>query len=126
MISSKNVRFFGAEFIKNARDRPISTFDDFASGKIKSEIGTAINKSLSTFSSDDQKKIRDMFILAIDLSLFEFLTMLEEGAESMSLIIKNDNVESNILDGSDGLNGELFGDSGWIKSFSEYEIGYFK
>ncbi|MBF5006953.1 hypothetical protein [Diaphorobacter caeni] len=66
--------------------------------------------------SDEQKKVfDDILLLTVDSVIFRVLRLADQGV----LTIGYGDIE-NISEASDGLSGEIFGENGWIRSFSDF------
>jgi len=106
---------FGKQLMTSVRDRSIDKFDKIIAGTMKSSKAMELHGLLTQFDAAQLKTVRILIGEAVDNTLFNFLTMLEEADDDMQLLVK----ETNIVEASDGLAGELLTEDGWIESFSK-------
>ncbi|WP_286877224.1 hypothetical protein, partial [Delftia sp. 67-8] len=109
------LRDFGKIFIKEARDSSIERVFDFIQGNLRTPESIRFSEFYSPLSQDQKDDFKYLALLAIDSAIFRILRM----ADQEVIDIKFNDSDS-ISQMSDGLAGELFGDSGWMKEFSDY------
>lgn len=120
MYTSSHLDYFGKKLMEMVRDNVIYKFDKICMDEIKSEEALKLAEKINSFSSDEREKLRSIVINSIDTSMVNFLTMLQECEDSIALNITINTETQNLVSISDGLGGELFGEDGLMKRFSEY------
>ena len=108
---------FGEILIKDVRDCTINEFDRKLAGAVKSERAQLLSDKMNKCDSEAQEFINEIIPVLVDLSLHKLLCMVEEN-DSVAITIDGQDV----AEISDGLAGELYGDYGWIKNYSEERI----
>ncbi|MEJ8293308.1 hypothetical protein WKI45_10805 [Delftia tsuruhatensis] len=84
--------------------------------KQRQKVADSIEADFYLSLSQDQKdNFKYLAILAVDSAIFRVLRMTDQGAIDIKF-----NDSGSIAQLSDGLAGELFGDNGWMKEFSNY------
>lgn len=119
MIEKKD--FFGKELMYSVRDPSISRFEDILNGKLKSKELIELTNKLNDFNEPEREFIKKLVITVVDNVIYNFLNMLEENEDTLTLLVNNEGGEKEDIVGlSDGLSGELFTNDGWIDKFSHY------
>ncbi|MBK5072188.1 hypothetical protein I2492_04050 [Budviciaceae bacterium CWB-B4] len=119
MLENKDL--FGKELMCSVRDISISRFEDILDGKMKSKELIELTSELDSFDESEKEFIKKIVIKTVDNVIYNFLNMLEENENSISLMLYDVNGNrENIISLSDGLSGELFTSDGWINKFSNY------
>ncbi len=119
MIEKKD--FFGKELMYSVRDPSISRFEDILNGKLKSKELMELTNKLNDFNEPEREFIKKLVITVVDNVIYNFLNMLEENEDTLTLLVNNEGGEKEDIVGlSDGLSGELFTNDGWIGKFSHY------
>lgn len=110
---------FGSFLMTRVRDESISDFKMIIAGKMKGDDAERIRSALTGFSSDQLSVLSSIVPEVVDSVLHNLLWSLEQD-EDVSLRVNLDNSESlDLNEISDGLAGELYGDYGWIETFSQ-------
>ncbi len=119
MIEKKD--FFGKELMYSVRDPSISRFEDILNGKLKSKELIELTNKLNDFNEPEREFIKKLVITVVDNVIYNFLNVLEENEDTLTLLVNNEGGEKEDIVGlSDGLSGELFTNDGWIGKFSHY------
>ncbi len=119
MIEKKD--FFGKELMYSVRDPSISRFEDILNGKLKSKELIELTNKLNDFNEPEREFIKKLVITVVDNVIYNFLNMLEENEDTLTLLVNNEGGgEEDFVGLSDGLSGELFTNDGWIGKFSHY------
>ncbi len=119
MIEKKD--FFGKELMYSVRDPSISRFEDILNGKLKSKELIELTNKLNDFNEPEREYIKKLVITVVDNVIYNFLNVLEENEDTLTLLVNNEGGEKEDIVGlSDGLSGELFTNDGWIGKFSHY------
>jgi hypothetical protein len=111
---------FGKLIIDNLRDKQIDYFNGLLEGKWKAEELHELQQKLTTFNDEERKILHDLVENILTNSIHDFLFSIQENHDSekgLKIYIDNDNIVSLL----DGLQGEIFGDDGWIQRFSMYK-----
>jgi hypothetical protein len=110
---------FGAFFVQNLRDKMLYDLDMLMRGAWKSPETEELQKKISGFSDVEKQIARDMTEKIITTGMHDLLFALQEEADaSGSIQVLVDGEEVAKL--SDGLQGEIFGNEGWIAHYSKY------
>lgn len=110
-----NLSEFGKVFISNTMDATLNTMYKMTSGTLKGVRAEKMLEILSGLSPNETDKINEVIRMSVETAIFNVLFMLEE-CDDIKIMYK----DMDVLEESDGLSGELFGDSGWIKKYSKY------
>jgi len=121
MSNIEKIDVFGSNLMNSVRDRSIKRVDDILLGDVKAKSLIELHQSLKSFDSHQIDSIRTVIIETIDNVIFNTLSMLEENRNNLKLQILDQGIDTNLVDISDGLPGELFSDDGWIARFSKYK-----
>ena len=109
------------EFVTNHfRDRGLDYLSMVIDGTLRDQDSQELNRWVRSLPESGRLQLRRCVAAATDHAMHDFLFALEEANESdagMSVVVDAEN----IADLSDGLQGEPFGDSGWIAAFSDYD-----
>jgi hypothetical protein len=113
---------FGEFLMTTLRDEAIDFFDRLAAGRMKSYRDKTLADDLARLTPEQREIARRSVIAALDHGLHDFLFALSEGQElGASVAVTVDG--RNVAEQSDGLHGELFGDSGWFSKYSRHGQG---
>jgi len=113
--------FLGKELMSSVRDSSISRFQNILNGKLKSKEAIELTSELEKLNESQRAFIEKIVIKTVDNVMFNFLNMLEENEDTISLVLTDEKGnKSNVVELSDGLSGELFTEDGWISKFSNY------
>ena len=109
---------FGKFFIQNLRDRMLDDLEKILSGR-HAHAGQNVQKELSGYSEAQKQVLREVAERIITAGMHDLLFALQEESDangSFKFLVDGQEVAKL----SDGLHGELFGDTGWIVRFSKY------
>jgi hypothetical protein len=110
---------FGAFLMANLRDGAVDRFDSLASNHLKSPRTESLRKTLAAMSAEDRAVVRRCVLACVDTGLHDFLFALQQIADfDNDITVAVDG--KNIVEQSDGLHGELFGDNGWFARYSKH------
>jgi hypothetical protein len=105
--------------MKQVRDEAIEQMDMTMQGKMKSADAKDLAKRFKTLGKEERAFVNTLIPKIVDITLHHLLWTLEQD-EKISVIVETDGTTSKrIQDISDGLTGELHGDSGWFAKFSK-------
>jgi len=117
-MSENGLDYFGKILISEVRDRTITNWDMILNGKMKGITAQKVREELSGFSDDNLEVLRWLIPKITDTSLHNLLGMVEQNNE-IKIEIYDGEIKKDITQLSDGLEGELYTDDGWIKRFSK-------
>ncbi len=110
---------FGEFIVQNLRDKMIQDADMLLAGKWKAPSLQALQKRASSLTEEQKQIVRDIVERTTVTGMHDFLFAIQEASDGGGEIkITVDGKEVAKL--SDGLHGEMFGDSGWISAHSKY------
>ncbi len=111
---------FGEFIVVNLRDKAIETAEMLLENRSKSPQTKILQDELSTFNAAQKAIVANTVKASIDAAIHDFLFAIEEQAdfENDIQIIVN---EDNIVEMSDGLQGELFTQDGWLEKYSKFK-----
>lgn len=112
----ENLDYFGKIYISNVMDKTFDSIAMMEDGTMKGNIAERVRFLLSEFNEDDKSKIKELISIAVKRTVFNTLFMFEEH-ENIKLLC----LDSNLVEESDGLSGELYSSDGWIEKFSRYK-----
>ncbi|MEM7147258.1 MAG: hypothetical protein AAF591_19235 [Verrucomicrobiota bacterium] len=110
---------FGEFLMVSMRDAAIDAFDGIAMEENKAPALQSLQSDLRTLSDSQIDLVRRAFITAIDSGLHDFLFSLHEQA-SVNARIQISVDGQDVVQLSDGIQGEMFTDDGWIARFSKF------
>jgi hypothetical protein len=97
------------------RDSSVDRVLDLAQGNYNTIDSIRSRDFYSSLSGSQKDDFKHLATLAVDSAIFRMLRMAEQ--EMLDINFTNG---CSVAQLSDGLAGELFGDTGWIKEFSAY------
>jgi hypothetical protein len=116
----EHLELFGKELIENVRDESMDEYLMIKFGKMKSSDAKALTALISSFSSEDVKKLDKIVLDLTDRVLHNVLRMFDESGDFAIVSKKSAEPDEDIAQLSDGLSGELYGDNGWLNRFSKH------
>lgn len=124
MTAEPEANKFGEFLMVHLRDEAIDQFDRLVAGEDKSSL--ALSAVLSQLTPELKAAVRRAVVGSLDYGLHAFLFTLsaiadrddEDEIELPQVIVTVDG--ENVAGQSDGLHGELFGDDGWLATFSRH------
>ena len=114
-----NLSTFGALVAQKLRDPAIDRFENLNKGNRKAPGLKDLQAKLLALDPEAKDIVRRCVVSAIDAAVHDFLFCLQEGefdGRSIEVLVDGEN----IAESSDGLHGEIFGESGWFSKFSAY------
>ncbi len=116
---SNELDIFGKFLMSNLRDNSISYFNTLFEGGSKAPALQELQNSLKSLKEEEKEIFKKAFINSLDTGLHDFLFALHESTENsegIELIVNG----NNIAELSDGLQGELFTEDGWLSKYSAF------
>lgn len=113
-MSENILDYFGNKLMQEVRDETISSLDMMIDDKMKGSTAQQIREKISTFNEEQLMTIKWLIPKITDLSLHNLLMMVEQNDDIKVMVGDND-----IKEDSDGLEGELYTEDGWISRFSK-------
>ncbi|MBI9056213.1 hypothetical protein L3049_10045 [Labilibaculum sp. DW002] len=114
---------FGRFIIENLFDQGIRKFQRLSNEEIKTPSLLTLQQNLRTFNKNEIEIIQELIIEIMTSSTHDFLFAIQEQTdldENIQMNVENENV----ADLSDGLHGEIFTESGWVKKYSAFKDLY--
>ena len=111
--------YFGRFICEKLRDPSIDRFDRMSRRACKSPALQSLQGELSQFSAEQIDVIRRCVVSSVDAGIHDLLFAIQEQADfDTRLSIRVDGVE--VVEESDGLQGETFNDEGWFARYSAH------
>ena len=121
MKTDKIVEKLGKKLMQKVWDNIIVQMEIIFNGKMKSKEAQILNKKIIELTVDEKLILKEITMETLRRSIFNVLNFFEE--EEKYFIGFNDGKKIvDIKELSDGLAGELYGETGWIKKYSKKEI----
>ena len=120
MEANNTVNKFGKFLVENLRDRGINFTEGLLTNHWKVPELLNIQNELQSFSASQKEIVLQVVIKAIDRAIHDFLFAVSEQADfdnEIQIIVD----KQNIVEQSDGLYGEAYGEDGWYEKFSKYK-----
>ena len=111
-MSTQNLEILG-QFLMKIRDKSIIDWEMTIEGRLKSQRLQKIYQALEVFPEEQKELLLSLLPQIVDKTLHNLLFSLEQ-SPSFQLTANGSNVATE----SDGLEGGLYGDHGWITTFS--------
>ena len=113
---------FGEFLVKHLHDETVEYFDRLAVGKWKSPATQPLQNELAKLSPKQRELVRRCILQSLRSGMHQFLFALGEAHDfNRGIAVVVDGV--NIAEQSDGLQGEMFGDDGWLAKYSKHHDG---
>jgi len=120
MKANETLNKFGKFLVENLRDSGINFLEGLLSSHWKSKESIILQTDLQSFTDKQKNIVRQVVVRVIDRAIHDFLFAVSEQVDfDNDIQIKVD--KKNIVDISDGLAGEIYGEDGWFTKFSKYE-----
>src|SRR4051812_1454313 len=104
---------FGKFLIQNLRDKALDYHALVQKGHWNDEETKMVQKAITALDTKTKKLISDCVADALATGMHDFLFALQEAhdnEEGIGVVVDR----TDVAEVSDGLNGELYGDNGWI------------
>lgn len=111
---------FGNFIVSELFDKGIECFLNLKNDHYKSLDKLELQKKLKKFDEEQMEIIQELFIQTLLTSTHDFLFALEERSdleEDIKVFVDG----KNIVKESDGMQGELFAENGWLFKHSKYK-----
>lgn len=112
-----NLDEFGKLLTLSLRDSALNRCLDIESGKVRSSECKELTNNLSEFSESQIKIIKRLLTECVDTGIHDFLFALEEAQDELTVLVNGED----IVNESDGIQGEIFTEDGWFEKFSEHK-----
>lgn len=110
---------FGKLVIEHLRDAPLDLLDTLLAGKMKPPALRKLQAALSKLDGGGTATVRECVEKVLNTALHDFLFALAEANDRHGGVTVTCGGE-NVAAVSDGLQGEPYGDHGWIAQFSRH------
>jgi len=118
-MAEDKLDFLGEKIMKLCRDPSIRVIQRMLSGEMKGRTAEAVRQELGSLDSAVLERLLRIVPAMVDHVLHNFLWMLEQTPE-IDIIVSFDGDEMRASDQSDGLDGEPYGEEGWIARYSQF------
>ena len=122
MMAVPEVDKFGQLLVTSLRDGALGFFDGLARGHLKSPSTRRLQADLARLSLEQREIVRRCVVACVDRGVHDFLFALGEAHEfgrGISVVVGG----KDIAELSDGLQGEPYGDRGWVAKFGKHPEG---
>jgi hypothetical protein len=120
-MAQPEVDTFGELIVTQLRDTTLDFFDGLAYGRWRAPATRRLQVDLAALSSEQREVVRRCVVACVDRGIHDFLFALHEAQRGDEVTIIVDG--HNVAELSDGLQGELYGEQGWIARFGKYPEG---
>jgi hypothetical protein len=110
---------FGQFVMRNLRDRAIGHHRKLQAGEWRAPALQALQSAVVALPEDTQRLVLRCVAEAIDTATHDFLFALQD-AHDRKLGVEVSVDGTSVAEVSDGLQGEPYGERGWIRRYSEY------
>lgn len=117
-LSHPAIAEFG-EFLMRVRDEAIDDWDMILDGRMKSPRALQLRTRFAAFDEAQLATVRETIRDVVDTVLHQLLFAIEQNEDIDVSVTIEDSTYNKISDISDGLAGELYGESGWIAKYSQ-------
>jgi hypothetical protein len=107
---------FGEFIVQNLRDKVFHDLEMMLSGGWKAPELQELQAELSRLTDAQKQTIRDLAERLTTFGMHDLLFAIADSGGAVRVLVDGQDVAGL----SDGLQGELFGDDGWITRFSKY------
>ena len=121
MEKNKIVENFGKKLIQIVWDNTIVQMDMIFNGKMKSKDAQILNKKIIKLNEEGKLLLKEITMETIRRNIFNLLNFFEE-EEKYFIGFNDKKTMVDIKEVSDGLAGELYGETGWIKKYNKKKI----
>ena len=119
MIQETPLGKFGQFITEKLRDNSIQFAEDVLEGKYKSHRLIALQQRLSTLDENQKRIALDFAKTIIRTGIHDFLFALVERSDiqgDINILVDG----KDIIQASDGIHGEAYGEDGWYAKYSKY------
>lgn len=110
--------YFGKILITEVRDETITNWNMMLSGKMRGINAQQVRDKISIFNDEQLDVLKWLMPKIIDSSLHNLLLMIEQN-DAIKVEVNDGQKDNDIKEISDGLEGELYTEDGWISRFSK-------
>lgn len=111
---------FGEALMNNVRDTQMRLWDQTLAGTVKSRPYKLMHEKLkSIFDSEQIAALERLMPWVVDNTIADIMGMLQDKHNQVDVIIRTNEEAISLYAASDLLNGELWGEEGWISRFSK-------
>lgn len=121
MIGLDPLDLFGKTLIEEVRDQTIKTMEWSFQGTARAPYQLELMAGLQKLDPAARDLCSQAVLLAIDHAIANTLDLFEEGASDYVVALKKEGGLEDISAKSDGLQGELYTQDGWVARFSKKE-----
>jgi hypothetical protein len=122
MMATPELDKFGQLLVTKLRDSALDFFDGLARSQWKRPSTGKLQADLATLSPEQREIVRRCVVACVDRGLGGFLFALSEAHDfGRQIAVMVDG--KNIAELSDGLQGEPYGQDGWVARFGKHPMG---
>src|SRR4051812_19944587 len=111
---------FGKLLMRDVRDSTLETYQATELGTMNAESLQEFHRSLCRLAPEDRALARTVVVRFTDEAIHNLLWMIES-TDSVDLVARDEGQVHSLSEISDGLPGELYGNDGWISSYSKFK-----
>jgi hypothetical protein len=117
-VASEALDRFGEIVTVQLRDHALDDLDGMFAGRWKAPAVQSLQREMARLSAPQQETVRRAVKKVVEAAIHDFLFALQEEHEFGRLDLRIDGVD--IIAASDGIHGEMFGETGWFTRFSAF------
>ena len=121
MKTENKLDLFGKFLVENLRDRGISHAEILLNNKSKAPSLSELQSELIKLTDPQKELVKKTVLESIDVAIHDFLFALQELADfdnNIKIMVENEN----IVELSDGIQGESYTNEGWNAKYSKYGL----
>jgi len=114
---SEELERIGKFLMTNFRDSALSSLDTLTSNNAKAPSLQKLQLEISNLSEEQKEILRRVCTHVLDSGLHDFLFAIQEASENnegIEILVDGEDIAKK----SDGLQGELYSEDGWIHKYS--------
>ncbi|MEL6699348.1 MAG: hypothetical protein AAFP89_24135 [Bacteroidota bacterium] len=118
-MNKNELEAFGQALIQQVRDYALDDYLQIKSGDMKSAPARELFRLIAGMRAEDKETLDRVVENIINRTVHHVLFMFEQSEDFT--IVSKENISSSIdlVEQSDGLSGELYGETGWFSKYSQ-------
>lgn len=124
-MADEKLAKFGMVFVAEARDAVIEKVEAMVQGQYKSSRSQELHRwAKEKFAQIDARDLRKLIVAIVDQANHATLVMLNDSSEYHVTHTSSQAQPVDVSMQSDGLEGELYGEEGWVRKLSKWPFAF--